>query len=325
MTMGEGFRPLVGLASNAWKIWCRFWFEAECDARMRLLRIAVAGLLLCFYLNVLPDFRLLYTEDGLLRAGLIEDVFPMKGRFSVFDFFTSDRSIYIAYGLLMVSFLSMVLGFLPRLAAIMAFVLHISFIHRNVTAVFGIDLIATFFLLYLCLANTPKRGVKQSEFSRTLQSIALRLVQIQLCIVYAYSGWEKVKGASWWRGDALWYVLSNPQLARFDFTWTSSWPVLLAFMTYSTLLWEIYFPVLIWFPKLRRAMLVGGVMLHGGIAFLISLPFFSLIMLSSYAGFLTEQEALAIEDRGARILRRLIPRKASKRRPALAGAALSKN
>ena len=325
MAIGERLRAL---AQDAWKVWCGFWFENECDARIRVLRVALAGLLLVFYLNVLPDFKMLYTEDGILRAGLIEDVFPMTGRFSVFNYFTSDRAIYFSYGLLMVSFLSMVLGFLPRISAIVAFLLHISFIHRNVTAVFGIDLIATFFLLYLCLTNTPKRGVQQSEFSRTLQSIALRLVQIQLCIVYAFSGWEKLKGGSWWRGDALWYVLSNPQLARLDFSWTASFPALLALMTYSTLLWEMYFPVLIWFPKLRRSMLIGGVMLHGGIALLISLPFFSLIMLSSYSGFLSEKEALAIEDLGAKLLGRLLPWKRSKAaspQPALVGAVLSKN
>lgn len=284
-------------AGRVWKAWQEFWFEARCDARFRVFRLTICALLFFFYLNVIPDIDFLYTDRGILRSSIMNDMLPMSGRFSLFNHLNGDAAIYALFSLMMVSLVVVALGVWPRFWAIVLYVLHLSFLHRNVTVVFGVDLISTFFLLYFCLAAVPRRGSarKRPEWALTLQSVAFRFAQIQLCIVYAYAGWEKVKGMSWWRGEAVWYALSNPQLARFDFTWAASWTVLLAFLTYSTLIWEIYFGVLVWVRPLRYWILGFGVLFHLGIALVMNLPFFSLVMISSYPLFLDEVDAARVE------------------------------
>src|SRR5208282_2742533 len=95
--------------------------------------------------------------------------------------------------------------------------------------------------------------------------IAFRFSQIQICIIYAFSGFEKLRGIKWWQGEALWDVLANFQVARWDFTWIASFPVLIVVATYLTVLWEIYFPVLVWVRPWSRWMLLFGMVLHIGI------------------------------------------------------------
>jgi hypothetical protein len=150
---------------------------------------------------------------------------------------------------------------------------------------YGVDSIATFFLFCLSFANSAKGGAVSSIF----ESMALRLLQLQVCIIYGYSGFEKLKGLLWWRGEALWYALANVQIARFDFSWVAHFPILIVIGTYATVLWEVYFPVLVWIKPVQKYVLAFGVLLHIGIAITVYIPFFAGLMISTYVLFLDRE------------------------------------
>ncbi len=116
--------------------------------------------------------------------------------------------------------------------------------------------------------------------------MAYRLIQIQICIIYAYTGWEKLRGNDWWTGEALWLVLGNEQLVVANWSFLKSFPVLLASMTHFTIIFEIYFPVLVWFKKWRLVCIILGIGLHTGIIFVMGLFFFGVTMMSVYVLFL---------------------------------------
>jgi hypothetical protein len=149
---------------------------------------------------------------------------------------------------------------------------------------YGVDMISMFFLFYLFFADTRTKG-------SPLASMACRLIQIQVCIIYGYSGLDKVKGPMWWSGEALWGVVSNVQIARWDFSVLSHFPLALVLATFATMIWEIYFPALVWVRPVRNWVLGFGVLLHVGIAVTVNIPFFGLLMILSYICFLTEEEA----------------------------------
>jgi hypothetical protein len=128
-----------------------------------------------------------------------------------------------------------------------------------------------------------------------LASVALRLTQIQLCIIYLFAGTEKLKGPLWWRGEAIWGVLSNAQTTTFDFGFMANLPLVITFATYATLVWEIYFPVLVWSRRARYPWLLGGVLLHASIGLMMNLPFFASVMVAAYSVFLRRRHALALE------------------------------
>jgi hypothetical protein len=217
---------------------------------------------------------------------------PMEYRWNLLrDLLQSPAATWaipLIHGIYLVSLTLMILGRLPRLASVAAFILHISFIHANVGAVYGVDLIFSFFLFFFCISSG--RAAKGDGVRSWLGSMALRFGQIQVCVIYAFSGWEKLKGAAWWNGDALWSVLANPQMARFDFTWMSHFPLMLVGVAYLTLVWEIYFPVLIWVPRMRVPTLILGVLFHLSIFGMMKIAFFALVMIATYVLFLNERE-----------------------------------
>ncbi|MEK6577852.1 MAG: hypothetical protein AABZ55_01380, partial [Bdellovibrionota bacterium] len=97
-------------------------------------------------------------------------------------------------------------------------------------------------------------------------------------------------------GLALWDVVANSQIARFNMVWAHQFPLTIAGMTYMTLAWEIYFPALVWVPKTRRFMLLFGVLFHIGIGTLMVIPFFGALMIATYILFLTQSEIKIIEE-----------------------------
>jgi hypothetical protein len=284
-------RTLVDLTGEelrrAGAAWNRFWFGSSSPEAMTLFRQALGSLLFIFYLIRTLDLNLLFSETGLIPLAILKEATPMQYRYSVLHLSTSPVLLWSAHIALLLSLFSMARGYWPRISAIVAFILHVSFMHRNMAAVFGIDLISTFFLLYLCFAKyeLPKSS-ECPAMSDLLGSMAFRLSQIQVCLIYGYSGLEKIRGIQWWKGEALWTVMANAQLARWDLSWVSNFPLLIVLATYLTLLWEIYFPVLIWLRKFRYFMLVFGALLHIGIALVVSIPFFGMLMITTYCLFL---------------------------------------
>jgi hypothetical protein len=170
------------------------------------------------------------------------------------------------------------------------------FLNRNLSAMFGVDMIGTFFLLYLCFANTNGRYSLDAYLGRGVKKhswyshVAWRLMQLQVCVVYGFSGLEKCKGTRWWDGSALWDVLSMGNLQRWDLSFVAHAPVLLAAGVYVVLFWEIYMPVLVWVPRLRLPMLLFGTFMHLGIFLFMNLPGFGFMMISLYLLFLKKEE-----------------------------------
>jgi hypothetical protein len=268
-------KTLAAAPSTALTLWNRFWFESDGRAQVRLFRLGFGLILLACYLIRSLDLDLFYGEHGIMTLGAMPELMPPLYRYSIFTHFTSHAAIWIGNGAFLASLLLFALGVAPRLMVIAALILHVSFLHRNMAVAYGVDTISCFFLFFLTFADYRRdRDYKPGDLQATLGSMAYRLFQIQICIIYGYSGLKKLKGIAWWNGDAVWQTLADPQLARFDFSWMAHFPVLLAAATFTTLAWEIYFPAVIWFKRARLPFLLLGIFLHLGIGFGINLPFF---------------------------------------------------
>src|SRR5213075_1245644 len=95
----------------------------------------------------------------------------------------------------------------------------------------------TFWLLYLCFTRTdeifrfPLPGARAARWiapgaSKTdlFSTVGFRLLQVQLMIIYAYSGLEKLRGVTWWQGDAIWNTLANGQLVGLNLSFIAHVP-----------------------------------------------------------------------------------------------------
>ena len=286
--------------------WCRFFFEADATAQLKLLRICLGLLLFVAYVIRAVDADFYFGSNGVLELEKMIETFPMKYRWSFLIWFPGNTSLWVTTGLLLVSLLTMAFGIFPRISAAIAFIMHVSFMHRNMGIVYGLDMIAVFFLFYLCFSKTDSKPKSPESWAAMLTSSALRMIQIQMCIIYAYSGLEKLKGPTWWKGEAIWTVFAHSQIVRWQMDWVSHFPLVITAMTYMTLAWEIYFPALVWLKKFRPWILAMGVLLHIGIGAVVFIPFFSTLMIISYASFLTPNEANWIMRRAAQLFRRKV-------------------
>ena len=118
----------------------------------------------------------------------------------------------------------------------------------------------------------------------------LRLIQIQISVVYIFAVLLKFGGNLWLNGTALDYVLNNTEVGRFDVSFLTHYPVLINLMTYSALAMELALAFLIWFRAARPLVLFLGLMLHAGILLTINIPIFGELMWVGYLAFLTPPE-----------------------------------
>lgn len=277
-----------GLAEPLWSLWCRFWFESRGEEPLRLFRFLFGLLLLGCYLSRATELELFYS-NGPRGAFPFEIIGAASSRHpSLLSLFHSTTALWTLYVMLLLNLGAMALDFAPRLSAALAFSLHLSFIHRNLWVTYGLDHVASFFLFYLSFADGRPWG---GGLRGMASSLAYRLLQLQPCVIYAYSGLEKLQYEQWWNGDALWYALSNPQIARWDLSWVCRYPAVLRLLGAATMLWELCFPVLVWVRPLRPSVLSWGIALHLGIAVLLRLPFFGAVMIASYALYLEKSVA----------------------------------
>lgn len=272
------------------KAWSRFWFSSRSPSQIRAFRTVFGFILFGYFATRSLDLDLFYTDKGILPLSVLPAIIGTnKGVYSLLTYFTSSTVLWVFHLSFLISLLTLAFGIFPRLSAMIASVLHLTFLHRNMAVAYGVDAISTYFLIYLCLADGSSKGPAESMRS-FLSSIAFRFAQIQVCIIYGYSGLMKLEGPRWWRGEAVWDVLINHQLARWDFAWVGAFPLLITLCTYTTIIWEVYFPVLIWVKPLRRITLLAGVMLHLGIGIALNIPYFAAVMISTYLLFLDSGE-----------------------------------
>lgn len=280
--------------------WNRFWFDSVTDSTLTslgLFRICFGTVMLIFYLTRIPDLAFFYGEDGILPLSHRASMDFLAWHPTIFTWLDSLAAIKIFHAVFCLALLTLTLGLFTRASAITVYLLHLMFLNRNMSVMFGVDTIGTFFFLYLCFSDSGKRFSLDEKW-RGLSSaghsarshIAWRLMQLQVCVIYSYSGLEKLKGVRWWDGSALWDVLSIGNMQRWDMSFVAHFPVFLAGAVYLLLLWELYFCALVWVPRLRLPMLAFGVFLHIGIFVFMNLPSFGFMMIAMYLLFLKGEE-----------------------------------
>ena len=170
----------------------------------------------------------------------------------------------------------------------------------------GGDNLMTFVLLYLCFADSYAYcSIKKltfqkniSEISNFISNIAVVSIQIHLCLAYFISGIFKVHADVWFNGVATYYIFNmerfmgtpyNTIIAKNTFFVVAS--------TYFTLILEVYFPFLVWFKQTKPYFLIGGILLHLGIAVFMMLYDFQLLFIAVYGFFISNETWLNVHSK----------------------------
>lgn len=277
---------------NALKRFQKFIFMDEPLPQLGLFRILLCGSL--FYIACWRQLNIeQFGAAALVPRDMALAIIPEFYRPGIQWFFWPDAYVqYVHLGLIALLALA-TLGYLNRFWMLFTWVIYQGILSRNYPMNFGADTTGGLFLFYLSFTNcceyySLKKKVK--AVPSELSSVVYRLVQIQLCVIYAYTGFEKLKGNSWWDGTALWTVFANPQFSEFDLKFMSHFPWFFPVATFMAVVFEVYFVAAVWHPLMRKYGLLAGVGFHLAIGVLLGLMPFSLVMLSTYFLFLKKEE-----------------------------------
>ncbi len=278
-------------------------FNVDNRKQLSLMRIFLCGTL--FYMACSRQLNMdQYGELSMIARGEALAIYPEFYRPAIQFFFWPDAwASQVHLVLIALLFLAMI-GLSNRILMLITWVIAQGFINRNYSMLFGADLIGTLFLFYLAWTKCHDHYSVKTFFKKNviqpaadiISAVFYRLMQLQLMVIYAYTGFEKLKGTTWWDGTALWTVFANPQFIGYDFIFLRTFPLFFAIGTFITLIFEIYFPAAMFLNKGRYAWLIMGVFFHLGIGILLSLMPFSMVMLSVYFLFINGKYIISFEN-----------------------------
>lgn len=275
------------------KIWDSFWFAPRSLLNLACLRLVLTGTM--FHLYFLRSWNLNYfTEAWFVPRSQALAMMDEALRPAWAWFFWPDSATPWVHAVYVGALFLLFLGLGGRALALLAWVLHMGFLTRNNGVTFGADVICGVFLFYLAFCDSCARLSVRNLWSRKkprqtsdpLTSAMMRLMQFQICIIYAFTGFEKLKGATWWEGTALWTVLANPQMVQWDWSFLRHVPLVIVAGSFISVLFEVYFPAAMMSRRWRKPWLLLGTAFHLTIGLSMGLMHFSLFMISTYFLFL---------------------------------------
>lgn len=272
--------------------WNRFWFTPADPLPLAVIRIAT-GLLLTWSMAVwLLDIDAFFGTGGWQQPHNVWRSNDQPWQWSWYFAAASPTGARMLCGITLVAAILLTIGLATPLAAVVSLAGLVSAVNRAPLNVFGLD--DTLGLLLIPLVIGPAGATLsvdsllfggQGNAPSVRAAIALRLLQVHLCVVYVFSGCGKLLGASWWEGTALWGAAANAQYRTLDLTWLARHPFLTNAITLATLFWEVAYAALVW-PRLTRPLVLAmAVAVHLGIGLAMGMMEFGLAMIVANLAF----------------------------------------
>jgi hypothetical protein len=269
--------------------WRSFWFTPEPAYSLGLVRIAFGALVVVWTSRLMPDLYSLFGDDGVVPRHPALDY-----RWGIFQIWSGDNALLIGWVLLLLSAIAMTVGWHSRVAAILVCVLVISFMRRDPYVFNAGDGLISVLGLYLALSSCgaalsldQRRRTGSFWSAQCRARWPIRLLQVQLSLIYLISVQAKLSGSTWvdgsavsyaWRVHGQWAILPAPQ-------WLVNNSLLVNVATWGSLVIELSIAVLVWNRRWRFWVLAAGVVLHLAILVNMSVGFFTPAMFVLYLAF----------------------------------------
>ncbi len=282
-----GTEPALPRPLRDWR-WLTIPVPAE---RAAALRIAVGAVLLFDILVLyLPNLQALYGPGGFGDPAHFDAVFGQPfWRWSLLRILPptwSPPALLTGWAL---AALALLVGYRPRLAALVCWVAAVSFAQANLHLHNGGDQLKMSVLLMLVFLPTDGRWAVRRHPAASepagpvlVRPWPIRLLMVQLAVMYFMNGYYKAMGPAWRDGSVMYYVAHNPSWAHFSPDFLPLPDGALRLLAWVTVGWEILFPVLVAMPVTRAATLWLGVLFHVGTLVHLEVGLFPLYALCYY-------------------------------------------
>src|SRR5580704_1452543 len=293
-------------AGRVWAPWCEFWFKPADPTPLAVMRILFGGML--FYTHLVWGLNLegFFGHNGWQGDALVRTFQQGQLAWSFWWWVPDGLRLTVHIACLGVLVLY-TLGVFSSVTSILAYAITISYAYRAPLANYGLDQINAIAALYLAIGPSGAvlsvdrlwrryRAARAAQREGTVDrvppvhfsaraNLALRLIQVHLCVIYIFACQSKLQGESWWSGQAIWQAVSNLEYQSVDLTWLAWYPWLVNILTHGTIIWEMTFWALVWRPLCRPIVLLIGVAIHLGIGAFMGMWTFGLAMVFLYVAF----------------------------------------
>jgi len=265
-TLSSCFRELNDRVGAGWN---RFWYAPADPLPLCALRVVAGLFALAWCGSYSQDLLRWFGPDGLLPIETVQGVLADEtGRVRFYDasywnLVTVPGQMWLVHGLGLAVLLCFTIGWRTRVSSVLALVVVLAYVHRA-PMISGLmtPLLAPLIAYlcvgpagaclsvdrWLCLRRSAARTGVERDPSRPSHAarVALRLVQVHLCGFCLLMGLTRLGGATWWRGDAIWWLAAQSDSRLVDVTFVRDWPLLINAATHAVVLIELLLVVLVW-------------------------------------------------------------------------------
>jgi hypothetical protein len=280
-----GTAPALPWPLNRWS-----WFnKPERAERLAAFRIGVALVLLWDILFAYwPRAHVFFGQNSLGSPEVFVQTSHFWIRWSAFRGIADPTAFQIIMACWALAAVCLLLGIFPRLAAAWCWLCSLSVIGINYYLHNSGDNVRSIALFYLMLTpcgavwTLPAWWLGRPRGPIHVQGWPLHLLLIQLALIYFVNGAYKMTSNEWQSGVLMHYVMGNLGWTRISYAMLPLPLPLLQLQTWTVLLWEACFPLLIVLPRTRTPALLLGILFHVGTGVLLQIGAFPLYMICLY-------------------------------------------
>jgi predicted DCC family thiol-disulfide oxidoreductase YuxK len=299
-----GQRLFAGLR----RAWSQLWFQSTSTVPLEVARMGLGGAMLVNYSLATPYLFELWGDEGWMpRAAALEinRRIASGSEFadSIFFYFTAPWQWIAFHAVFLFCCVAFMVGWRTSWVKWVVLAGEVSYNYRNQMLSYGVNNILSCILFVMCFAPIGTalsldrvravRAAKHKNLEAMLPHYAspwagacTRLIQIQIAVLFFYSGMAKVAGNDWWDGHAIWLTFVASEFYSsflLDLFARHYWFVNV--ISYATILLQVAYPFLIWQQSTRPYLLAAAELLHLGFAVWLGLVYFSLVMLMGHMSF----------------------------------------
>lgn len=234
---------------------------------------------------IVPDSYSFYSKYGMVDYNLNEtylysNVFTINTLSSQLEALgiRYNYAFFIVIAIYIISIIMTLLDISRFIFSILVLVFHCIITNSGYLFNYGADNMISFSLLLNIFFSCDKIFSKPTY--DLIFSSAIRLVQLQLCVIYFFSGFGKILGFDWFDGNAIYLSLGlYMNEASFSTVASITPPFAFKIMGWHILIIELLYPLLILFKRTKKIVILDIILMHILISLLIGLHFFAIIMI----------------------------------------------